>query len=427
MQSRLSRWAMGRRYHCVDAPRTDGPDTYARPACVIGPRAYEGGNRPSGALLADLLREAALPLNVVRLALAFLVLISHTFPLGGLGVDPPWPTLQPATSLGGFAVGGFFALSGMLVAMSAKRNSIARFIWARLLRIFPAYLAVLVISAAVLAPAIYWDTHRTLLNFVGLDAGGPFRYVAKNIFFPTGMQFGIRDVFLQTTPYGRLVGASAVNGSLWTLPIEVRCYLVALGVAIAGRRLGAARTAVGALAIVGAFIVSRHLAPNVAASLAPKWLPDYVLELGFVFLCGVVAGSVADRLRMTRTIALGVIVVFLACSAFGGLAFRTVGLGSLALLLPLLAARVPRDRLRWFRNDLSYGTYIWAFPIQQSLSHLGLNAFPGVYFLVAAASTLAMAALSWKLIEQPALRLKGWRPTANRPPTVLNDVLPPTA
>ena len=58
-------------------------------------------------------------------------------------------------------------------------------------------------------------------------------------------------------------------------------------------------------------------------------------------------------------------------------------------------------------TDLSYGTYIYAFPMQQLLVICGLVSLnPFVFAIIATIATLPLAALSWFLIEKPAQSLK---------------------
>ena len=84
----------------------------------------------------------------MRLALAVLVIISHTWPLGGFGDDPHLGDL----TLGSWAVGAFFTISGYLICASRSRTSLLEFARRRALRIYPGYLVCLVLVAFAFAP-----------------------------------------------------------------------------------------------------------------------------------------------------------------------------------------------------------------------------------------------------------------------------------
>jgi peptidoglycan/LPS O-acetylase OafA/YrhL len=349
--------------------------------------------------VAQHLRRHALSLNAVRLCLGLLVLVSHSWPLGGWGADPDWLTLRPSLNMGGFAVGAFFALSGMLVTMSGWRNTPVSYVIARALRICPAYLVVLVLSATALAPGVYWATHGSLVDYVRLGPGGPVQYVLHNAWFPPRLQFGIDDVFATTTPYGRELGnTSVINGSIWTLPLEVGCYVVALVAVIVGRRFGAVRSSATFLALAAATILLTH--------------DRQEAELLFVFMTGALLGTLSERVTLSRRLVMTALIIYLVTSLTGGVLFRTLGLATLCVLLPALAGTFRAPAV--FRNDLSYGTYIWAFPIQQTLAFAGLSAYRLLYVSTATALTLVMAGLSWRWIEKPALAVKERR-RAGRP------------
>src|SRR5947209_465064 len=107
----------------------------------------EGDPRPSS--LSAALRGGN-SLNAIRLVLAALVLVSHSWPLLGL----PEPTPVFGETLGSVAVAGFFAISGYLITGSRMKIGIVRFAWHRALRIYPGYWVVLVVTAFVLAPIV---------------------------------------------------------------------------------------------------------------------------------------------------------------------------------------------------------------------------------------------------------------------------------
>ena len=349
-------------------------------------------------------------LNAVRLLLALSVLAFHAAPLGGYTWKLAIPGVVSSTGLGTFAVGAFFALSGMLVTMSARRNSVGAYLRARLLRIVPAYAVVIALSAFVLAPIVYALTNGTLSGFLSLSVNGPFSYVVHNATFSTStLRYTILNVFQTTTPFGRATGAGAINGSIWSIPIEVRCYVVALLVVVCGRRVGVHWAALVALAVVGMAVVAAHAGHSslqVVQNLNPEYIRYNRLPLVFVFLCGALAGSLAERIRITRALSVAAIAAFGAALAYGGIVFATVGFGLTCLVIPILAQRIPGTWVTPMRNDLSYGTYLWAFPVQQTLAFAGLAAIPAAFLGLSAAITLALAAASWFLVEQPMLRRK---------------------
>jgi peptidoglycan/LPS O-acetylase OafA/YrhL len=59
------------------------------------------------------------------------------------------------------------------------------------------------------------------------------------------------------------------------------------------------------------------------------------------------------------------------------------------------------------RNDLSYGTYIYAYPVQQLLVVMGLGSLNLLlFFAIATAATVPLAAFSWFVVEKQAISLK---------------------
>ncbi len=63
-------------------------------------------------------------------------------------------------------------------------------------------------------------------------------------------------------------------------------------------------------------------------------------------------------------------------------------------------------------GDASYGIYIYAFPVQQTVAHLIEGVSPGVMLSISLTVTFGLARLSWNLLEHPALRRKPRRRTA---------------
>lgn len=145
----------------------------------------------------------------IRISAALAVLFSHHYALSKL-----WePGLSSVISLGGIAVMIFFSISGFLVTQSwlSDRNAF-RFCLRRALRIWPALIVVVIIAALVLGPAV---TTLTINDY--LIHGATWDYFQALI---------MRIHFVLPGVFNDNPGGASVNGSLWTIPYEVRCYIV---------------------------------------------------------------------------------------------------------------------------------------------------------------------------------------------------------
>ena len=331
-------------------------------------------------------------LNAIRLVLAFLVIVSHSWSLGGFGEEP---TLGDAT-IGSFAVGGFFGISGFLVTGSGLRLPAGAYAWRRFLRIFPGLWVCLLVTAFVLAPA------------VGALRGGwslpdALRYTGRN----APMVFSLTNEIGTTV---RDVPVPSWNGSLWTLRHEIACYVLVGLAGFSGMfRSKPWLTAGGFGAVTGVvvvFAVTDMRGPVVT----------FAVLLSF-FLAGSALLRYGDRIPLTALVA-GLAMVLLAAT----IATHTVKIfGALPVAyLCLWTATVLSGRLRKVgsRNDLSYGVYIYGFPVQQLLFLAGANSLgPMASAGLACVAVLPFAAMSWLLVERPSMRMKTygrWGGTTHR-------------
>ena len=86
--------------------------------------------------------------------------------------------------------------------------------------------------------------------------------------------------------------------------------------------------------------------------------------------------------------------------------YRVIGGLPLAYAIIVSGSLIKNERLR-LRTNLSYGTYIYAAPIQQLLAVCGLSGLnPLLFFAISTTATLPLAALSWFLVEKPSQSLK---------------------
>ena len=154
-------------------------------------------------------------LNLMRLALAILVIYAHSYPLGGFSGQPR----LGGETLGTWAVYGFFCISGYLIAGSRMSNPFGTFLTKRILRIYPAFWACLLATAAIFAPVEYIHENGTIDAFLTTGPVTPINYIMSNISLHIG-QWDIGGT-LQGVPY-----PGAWNGSLWTLYFEFACYIL---------------------------------------------------------------------------------------------------------------------------------------------------------------------------------------------------------
>ncbi|MEZ0165424.1 acyltransferase family protein [Kineococcus sp. LSe6-4] len=351
-----------------------------RPRVPAAPR----GAAARGRTLAAAFDSRHNALDVLRLALALTVAVVHTMYLG-LGHQPQ----AGSTDVGSLAVDGFFVLSGFLVARSWLRlGSLRRFLWHRALRILPAFYVSLALTALVVAPLLAVLSGRSATSvFSGPDSA--VGYVTRN----AGLlmrQFGIAGL-------GDDGSGSVVNGSLWTLFFEAACYGIVAGLGVLGV-LARRRWVVPALLVLlWALTVSATAGYNPVGS-------ELMLRFAFIFLLGVAGHLYADRLPLSLPLA--ALAVALVAAGLALLPdYRALGGPAFAYAFLYAVVRLPlRWRPRW---DLSYGVYVWHWPIALTLATAGLAGAVGPVFVpLSLAVTAVVAALSWRVVEAPALSLK---------------------
>lgn len=331
--------------------------------------------------------------NLIRLSAALAVIFSHSVAVLGLPPEREVFFGRLGFSLGEMAVDVFFVTSGFLVTGSLiGRGSLIAYLWARALRIYPALWVMLALTAFGLAAAL---TTLPLAEYFALPKTR--EYFVKCATLIWGVRYSLPGVF-ETLPL-----KGEFNGSLWTLPIEVRLYLDLAAAWFVLALLPAIRVRALKLAILLAaaawfvLILRMKLAGGANG-------PDIRI---FMFLYGSALYLWRDKVPM-KWAALLALPAALAAASFDKTAFFVVYALCLAPLVMHLAY-LPGGAARRFNawGDLSYGVYIWAFPIQQTLALVfpGLSLWGMVAF--SSAITLGVAALSWNLIEKRVLAMKG--------------------
>jgi peptidoglycan/LPS O-acetylase OafA/YrhL len=332
--------------------------------------------------------------DVLRLVAAGLVLLSHCYPL--TGHDEPIADVTGAT-MGEIGVVMFFAMSGFLIAKSwTDQPRSFPFAVKRFLRLVPGLAVAVTLTAFVMGPLV-----TTLSPGDYLTSVEPYVYVVRNSLLIT-FHGTLPGVFTDN------VYPNAVNGSLWTLPVEASAYV---GAAVLGLLTGLRRRALLAgLFVVALLLISppvsvgTHVSHGGGVTSANLTL---VLAVYAAFCAGMFIWSARERFVLRWPVLIGLVVLWVVTWGSG---WQIVTLNLLIPYLVIFAAfRLPDESRALTRRvgDLSYGTYIYAFPAQQLVSHLwGPGLRPGVMFAITAPAVGLLAYCSWRLIEAPALALK---------------------
>ena len=335
-------------------------------------------------------------LTALRWFAAGLVLYGHAFVFLGL----PEPLFLQWVPMGPLGVYIFFAISGYLVAQSWERDPhVLRFLAKRALRIFPGLAVCTLLSVLVLGPLL-----------TTLDAGTYWRnehtrgYLTNMALYIT---YHLPGVFANN----RL--PHAVNGSLWSLPVEFFMYLLLalLGLLAAAFKAVSNRLlawAVGVMALVFMLLAALWAGTTTEA------LVMYRTDLRQVPMCGVyfLVGASLFCLKLTKYFTLSNVLLALVLWLCLGVQPHWFAMAAW-VVLPFVVLAFGLARQPWLvrmhARDYSYGIYIYAFPVQQTLVSFWPQMPLPAYLLSTLVITVALAALSWHFVEKPALKLKPFR------------------
>ncbi len=352
--------------------------------------------------------------DALRLIAAVMVLVSHCFPLTGHA--EPLATISNE-SFGELGVSIFFAISGFLIASSWSHDpKLRRFAAKRGLRLMPGLIVAVLVTALVIGPVV---TTLTLSGY--FTNTGVYRYIAQNSVLYT-VNGRLPGVFVNNVyPY-------AVNGSLWTLPVEAFAYVGAAVLGILGALRGRA-VLLPILTFVVLLVLSMPFAGLNSVDVAGPVSGHIglILYLGGLFNLGLLLYVLRDRVVLRWDIAAVLLIAWIALANSDWM--HPVALLAIPYLVLMLAYRTPRWLSAITRpGDLSYGIYVYAFPAQQVASYaFGPKLGPGTMLAVVAAPVYLVALASWRLVEAPALRLKPRRSRAAEPRPAVATEGQPTA
>ena len=308
------------------------------------------------------------------------------------------------TNFGVWSVACFFSISGFLISQSWERSrGVGDFLRKRVLRIYPGWIVNLLFCVLLVAPLSRPDHHLHLRD--------PATW---QFFLPLTLQHGpvgLPGVFL-FNPF-----PVWVNGSLWTIPWEFVCYLMVAALGLAG----AFRSRTVTLALFAA-LLAYNLGPghphNIGWGDRPAVVPYFgnvmaLFGLAAPYLGGVLLYLYRDVVPRSRVLAVGALAALILLAWWPPLSpLWPLAYPIFNCYLLFYVAYGSRIALHDFgrRGDLSYGVYLYGFPIQQTLiqhiQHRGHVLTPLTLFLTAWPLACFFAMLSWRYVEKPFLKLK---------------------
>lgn len=335
--------------------------------------------------------------HLIRHLAALAVVLSHSYAVttGRYEAEPLVSWL--GQSLGHYAVDVFFVLSGFLVTQSLARDGdLLRYLVSRVMRIFPALIVAVLLTALLLGPMV---STLPLADYFGDERLRTYLFGALTT---TATDTPLPDVF--TT----LPEAGLVNVPLWTLKYELAAYLslgtIAALSAMFGRQVFLPLTALGMAAL---YAIGRGHAPWPES----EGFASNAIHLLTTFYIGAAAYLARRYVPLSP-------VVVAALFGLAVLAYPTVARELAEKMLiaytVLWLAFLPGPRNLERFGDASYGIYILAFPIQQTIFLLSPGIDPLTLFVLAVGVTVPLAMLCWRGVEAPSLRFRSRIVTALR-------------
>jgi peptidoglycan/LPS O-acetylase OafA/YrhL len=336
--------------------------------------------------LANLVTNKDNNFNLIRFFAATLVLFSHCYPLSGQnnGVDPL--SSLTGSSLGGLAVDIFFVCSGFLITSSyLNRNNIKLFFIARIRRIYPALITAVFFCCFIVGPIL--TTHGTVDYLTDKQT---FKFFLENSTLLGGIEYDLPGLFTEN-PY-----PNVVNGSLWTLPVEFKMYIL-IGITLfISLEIEKRKNLIIAKYIIPA-IVLYSLSTLAAKEL--NILNSSQSKLTVLFFAGSSLYLWRDKVVINKW------TTFISTSITASLIFIDDSKISYIMLLPytvISIAYVTRKGIFNFNKlgDYSYGIYIYSFPIQQIIISTDTPSSAAHFFTHSLFLSLIIAIISWHLIEK---------------------------
>lgn len=335
--------------------------------------------------------------DFLRLLFALLIVISHCYPLSGIDYSRQWiyQITNGQLSYSSIGLNGFFVISGFFIFRSMENSaSIPKYLKKRFLRIFPGLFFMLCFTLFsiqfVYQSQIPYFTNKEVLS-----------YLPRNISLYY-LQPVIQGVFSEN-PY------KSINGSLWTLSYEFSFYLLLIPCYVFmknKRHLPKLFFVVFSLLILVNFLFPYRF--DELTLLGMKG--NHIVNFSSFFISGCLLASINfDRiiiirkevvyLLLTLTCLLCVLSILWDCYQY----VKHIVFPIIVVIIGFMPIKILADIRKI--GDLSYGVYIYSFPITQFLVYF-YDLYIYDLMIVSSIISILVGYVSWHLIEKRVLRLK---------------------
>jgi len=331
--------------------------------------------------------------DILRLFGALLVIFSHSFALAGFGEHKvPFQV----GSYGNLGVNIFMLIGGFLVTMSfLNRKNFFKYMYARCLRIFPGLLIVVLLTMFFLGPLV---TNISLKKY--FTSPETYNYI-KTVGLYTTYPLNLPGVFNNNV-------YPAINGSLWTLKYEFTFYIL-IGLMGVFRILEKKYFSV-ILFLVVLLLSSQHVFLDNVFLFNMLNLNVFLSFLTY-FLLGSCFFIYRKKIPLKKSMFLFCILILISASLLGG--FKNDYVSLLLGYVLFYFSFIDLEKIKSFFKikkfgDISYGLYIYAFPVQELIVYLngGTKIKPSYIFFFSLPIIIILSFISWNLIEKQFLKLK---------------------
>ncbi|OEM24374.1 hypothetical protein BHF22_03330 [Escherichia coli] len=324
-------------------------------------------------------------LDLIRIVAAVMVIYGHSFFLANNhGARELITQFFPFTYSGSIAVKIFFFISGLLVTTSLIRTqSVPKFVISRFFRIYPAYVAVILITSLILGPMLSSLDISTYLKGDSL-----FRYIYGNL--QLNVQHVLPGLFSDN------IYKSAVNGSLWTIYYEVCAYVSILALfAVTGLK-NKNITTLTCIAVIVLPVFGWNSYVFINSTNKDIFLLPPCFALGVIYAVN------KEKISVNLLIPVGFFafycivnnIVIKQIMFYFSLCTLSLYISSLQFILKIK-----------IKNDISYGVYLWGFFVQQCVYKFLPNISLISNQIISIALSMCIAYVSFITIEKPCITL----------------------